>query len=385
MPTRHDPRLGAASFLVFALAACGDSGTGTGVDPPGGDDPPRFLTAPIVGEPMVDVFYGAYMDHDPGAGAMDYACGIKAYSGHRGVDILLRNFREQDEGVAVVAAAPGDVVFVADGMPDRSTVWAGGGFGNHVVVRHEVEGERYVSIYAHLRTGSVSSEVGQAVGRGEFLGYVGSSGQSNWPHLHFEVQHDGPVQWVDPFLGQCGARASLWVEQLPYQNAFMVTDAGISDQLPLTYADLLERPPSVVEIGADADSVRFWIQLANQRSASMAFQVVSVEEDGDPAWEITGNVGPTFSMRYLTGRIPVAGLLAPGPWEVRVLQDGERIWTEPFAVAGPAPPASATQTDRGIVAGGSLEGTGIEVLDQGPAGPTGAPRPDPAPGRAGSR
>jgi hypothetical protein len=76
-----------------------------------------------------------------------------------------------------------------------TTIFAGynyGGYGNLVVVQHRLG---YTSWYAHLS--SVTSWVGERVVGGTRLGYVGSTGYSTGPHLHFEVRrYNTPI---DPF------------------------------------------------------------------------------------------------------------------------------------------------------------------------------------------
>src|SRR5688500_13127263 len=113
---RNDARTQGNSLCVFAslslcalLAAC-NSPTDSVIP-----DAPEFAS-PIVGRPLEEVFYGAYLD----LGGRDYNCGGKYYPRHRGTDILLRNFRVQDSGVTVVAAAAGQVSAVHDGEPDRN-------------------------------------------------------------------------------------------------------------------------------------------------------------------------------------------------------------------------------------------------------------------------
>ena len=59
------------------------------------------------------------------------------------------------------------------------------GFGNHVI-NH---GFGYESLYAHMTKYTVRK--GQKVKRGDIIGYVGSSGKSTAPHLHYEVHKDG--------------------------------------------------------------------------------------------------------------------------------------------------------------------------------------------------
>ena len=59
------------------------------------------------------------------------------------------------------------------------------GYGNHIRIDH---GFGYVSLYAHLRRNRpYNVRVGQRVKRGDVIGYVGSTGRSQAPHLHYEV------------------------------------------------------------------------------------------------------------------------------------------------------------------------------------------------------
>ena len=60
------------------------------------------------------------------------------------------------------------------------------GFGNHIVIDH---GYGYESLYAHMQKYTVRR--GQKVKRGDLIGYVGNSGKSTAPHLHYEVHKDG--------------------------------------------------------------------------------------------------------------------------------------------------------------------------------------------------
>jgi murein DD-endopeptidase MepM/ murein hydrolase activator NlpD len=60
------------------------------------------------------------------------------------------------------------------------------GYGNHIVIDH---GFGYETLYAHLH--SYNTRVGQQVKRGDIIGFVGSTGRSQAPHLHYEVIKDG--------------------------------------------------------------------------------------------------------------------------------------------------------------------------------------------------
>jgi len=77
-----------------------------------------------------------------------------------------------------------------DGKISRSDNKAAG-FGNHVRIDH---GFGYVSLYAHMD--KISVRKGNRVKRGDIIGYVGSSGRSVAPHLHYEISKDGKK--IDP-------------------------------------------------------------------------------------------------------------------------------------------------------------------------------------------
>ena len=69
------------------------------------------------------------------------------------------------------------------------------GYGNHVIVVH---GNGWVSVYGHLASFAVGN--GQGVGRGQTIGYEGSTGNSTGPHLHFEIRLNdvpqNPLQYL---------------------------------------------------------------------------------------------------------------------------------------------------------------------------------------------
>jgi murein DD-endopeptidase MepM/ murein hydrolase activator NlpD len=76
-----------------------------------------------------------------------------------------------------------------------------GGYGNLVVVKHRLGFESW---YAHMSR--IAASVGQRVSGGVTIGYVGSTGRSTGPHLHFEVRHFGtPVDPTPYLLGYLAA------------------------------------------------------------------------------------------------------------------------------------------------------------------------------------
>jgi murein DD-endopeptidase MepM/ murein hydrolase activator NlpD len=83
-----------------------------------------------------------------------------------------------------------DVYVTGDGTV-ASVISSKRGLGNHIIVNH---GYGYTSIYAHLDRFNVRA--GQRVRRGDVIGFVGSTGMSLAPHLHYEIKLNGTN--VDP-------------------------------------------------------------------------------------------------------------------------------------------------------------------------------------------
>jgi murein DD-endopeptidase MepM/ murein hydrolase activator NlpD len=102
---------------------------------------------------------------------------------HTGVDFAA------PQGAPVSAARQGQVVFAA--MTKA--------YGNRIVIDHgTIGGKRLETTYNHLSALQVTS--GQSVDAGTVIGFVGSTGLSTGPHLHFEVLVDGtytdPMPWL---------------------------------------------------------------------------------------------------------------------------------------------------------------------------------------------
>jgi hypothetical protein len=158
-----------------------------------------------------------YVDRDPGPGVRDYKCARRTYEKHNGIDIRLLDMAAQRAGVDVLAAAPGRVARLRDGVADISIrapgapPVAGQECGNGVVVDH---GDGWETQYCHVAKGSVRVKVGDTVAAGQPVAKVGLSGDTEFPHLHFTVRHAGQI--VDPFApdmskpAACAAQASLW-------------------------------------------------------------------------------------------------------------------------------------------------------------------------------
>ena len=89
-----------------------------------------------------------------------------------------------------IAANYGDPVYASAAGDVEQAGW-NGGYGRYIKISH---GNGYETAYGHMSSLAVSS--GESVKKGDIIGYVGSSGYSTGPHLHFEVLLNG--QTVNP-------------------------------------------------------------------------------------------------------------------------------------------------------------------------------------------
>jgi murein DD-endopeptidase MepM/ murein hydrolase activator NlpD len=118
---------------------------------------------------------------------------------HKGMDFSAKT------GTPIYATGDG-VVRKADGSLS--------GYGNHIEISH---GYGYLTLYAHLSKYKVKA--GQKVKRGDIIGYVGSTGRSEAPHLHYEVHKNGEV--VNPlnfYYGSISAKEYVLISKLANQE-----------------------------------------------------------------------------------------------------------------------------------------------------------------------
>lgn len=201
-----------------------------------------YTATPKVGEPVAfpffpqagilgrDLFLNNFTDQDPASGLVrDWDCSAYTYDGHQGHDSLIRSFREQAIGVPIFAVLPGTVIDTHDGEPDMNVVWDENNRANYVVVDH---GGGLTTIYLHMKAGSVAVARGETVTAGTQLGLTGSSGFSDWPHLHLETRQDN--HWIEPSAGPCRSGDSLWEAQPPVAREPYFADAYLS-RMPIVF------------------------------------------------------------------------------------------------------------------------------------------------------
>ena len=135
---------------------------------------------------------------------------------HTGVDLAARS------GTPIYAAGDGVIKYYK---------WQSG-YGNKVELQH-VNG--YETAYGHMSRYADGLSVGSRVRQGQIIGYVGSTGQSTGPHLHFEIKINGNL--VDPLSVKL-PKDNVLAQQ--YQSEFARTMAQIDD--------LMERQPAPVSV-----------------------------------------------------------------------------------------------------------------------------------------
>lgn len=110
-------------------------------------------------------------------------------SGYGMRKISLYGYEKFHAGIDV-GAPMGSTIIAADGGTVIVSTYDGG-YGNYIMINH---GGGRVTLYAHMS--SRAAGVGETVNKGQVIGYVGSTGNSTGPHLHFEVRNNGGT--VDP-------------------------------------------------------------------------------------------------------------------------------------------------------------------------------------------
>jgi murein DD-endopeptidase MepM/ murein hydrolase activator NlpD len=108
--------------------------------------------------------------------------GLEGHSFHNGCDVAC------PEGTPVAVTAPGVVTFAGEDPI----------YGNLVIVQHGLTG--YSTFYGHNR--DIKVRVGQKLGRGAVIAFVGNTGRSSAPHLHYEIRLHGvpvnPIKYMTP-------------------------------------------------------------------------------------------------------------------------------------------------------------------------------------------
>lgn len=121
--------------------------------------------------------------------------------------------RKMHEGMDFTARTGTPIFATGDGVVKNADN-SKSGYGNHIEISH---GYGYLTLYAHLSKYKVRA--GQRVKRGDIIGFVGSTGRSEAPHLHYEVHKNGKV--VNPinfYYGNISAAEYSVISELANQE-----------------------------------------------------------------------------------------------------------------------------------------------------------------------
>jgi len=283
-------------------------------------------------------YYGfvSFVDHDPAYPdqLLDYNCGGRTYDlssgyNHAGTDIAPWPFawnKMDNSKVQVVAAANGVIVYKQDGHYDRNC-----GFGdatwNAVYVWH---GDGSIAWYGHLKNGTVTPKgIGSTVVTGEYLGVVGSSGNSTGPHLHFEL-HDLANNLIDPYHGDCNTADSWWAYQRPYYDSAI--NKLMTGAAPPVFPDCpnpeISNERTTFATGETIYFTTFYRdQLAGQQS-----QYAIYEPDGSTYYTWThSSSAPFYAASYWYWHYTFGQDVLTGTWRLKVTYNGQ-TYQHPFTI-----------------------------------------------------
>lgn len=147
-------------------------------------------------------------------------------SAHRGIDLAA------GEGTEIYAALSGKI----------SSFNYNDSYGYYIIINHgEIDGKEYETVYAHMsqEVENLGWQVGDSVSKGEVIGYVGNTGLSTGPHLHFEIREDSKkispnrlYNYEDP-TGSCDPSVfdSVSKEKIEELNCGVKEEIGENDNL----------------------------------------------------------------------------------------------------------------------------------------------------------
>ncbi len=271
-----------------------------------------------------------YVDHTPTGEYRDFRCGPLTYDGHKGTDFGLPTLAEMENGVDVLAAAPGVVRAVRDGVldkkfdPNAPNDIENRECGNGVVIAHD---DGWETQYCHLMRGTVEVAPDDFVSSGTVLGKIGLSGKTQFPHLHLSVRKDGRT--VDPFVpnGSDGCETTgptLWANPLEYVSSGLLS-VGFSQDIP-SYEAVLAGTAAVTNLPKSAGA----IVLFGHAFGGRAGDVMRLEVFGPDGEFLSQDVELEKTQAQLfraTGRRLSGAHWTPGEYRgaVTLIRDGNEI------------------------------------------------------------
>ncbi|QIG90737.1 peptidoglycan DD-metalloendopeptidase family protein [Chryseobacterium sp. POL2] len=276
----------------------------------------------------------AHVDHNPlyPNQLLDWNCGSRTYDtadgyNHQGIDIFLWPFpqyQQEHNQAEIVAAAEGTIIYKSDGNYDRNCSLSGGDW-NAVYIQHS---DGSVAWYGHMKKNSLTNKpIGSTVTAGEYLGIVGSSGNSTGPHLHFEV-YNVNNQLIETYQGSCNNFASgnnsWWENQKPYQDPkinAVLTHSNIPN-FNTACPDIEE--PFIKNNFGNGEMVYGIVYLADQLPGTN-FTLNLIRPDNSIAANRLGNINIFYTASYFWWSFPSNLFNTNGEWKLEVTYQGKTV------------------------------------------------------------
>ena len=267
-----------------------------------------------------------FVDRDPAFPdhILDYECGTRSYDlasgyNHQGTDFFTwpYGFYKMDNNeVEIVAAEAGTIIFKSDGNFDKNCGFSG--TWNAVYVQHA---DGSVAWYGHMKSGSLTSKtVAMTVAKGEYLGQVGSSGNSTAPHLHLEL-YDASSTLVDPWNGACNSSPSWWASQRPYYDS-KVNKLSTHLIHPVFPACPATETPNETSSFTRGQTVILYTFLHDETDGKSHVHTI-LKPDGSTygSWMITFSL-PHYEASYWWNTITLLSTAPLGTWKHQVVYEG---------------------------------------------------------------
>jgi murein DD-endopeptidase MepM/ murein hydrolase activator NlpD len=267
---------------------------------------------------------------------LDYNCGNRTYDqsngyNHAGTDIFTWPFYWQKmvrNAVEIIAAAPGTIIYKSDGNYDQNCAFCVSACDWNAVYVMHADGS--VAWYGHMKLGSLTTKtVGQTVASGEYLGVVGSSGNSTGPHLHFEVYTNSSyTQLIDPWAGTCNNHNGLtswWANQQPYYVSTLNKIMTHSTAPNMTQCPAGDAPNEKINF-ADGQAVYVGSYYRDQQNGQQAFHTI-YKPDNTVWTNWTQNFTTYYSASWWYYYWFLPNPAPAGNWRYEILYNGKKITT----------------------------------------------------------
>ncbi|MEO6831328.1 MAG: peptidoglycan DD-metalloendopeptidase family protein [Chitinophagaceae bacterium] len=306
------------------------------------DAQPRFIS-PIAGVYGKQYIIVNYVDWAADTFFKDNHCGSKTYDSHEGTDFAIRDFAAMDSGVAVNAVDNGRVIFVQDGLFDREkTSVLSKKLGNYIGITHAGKLQTY---YGHLRKNSILVKVGDSVIAGQKIGLVGSSGNSESPHLHFELWYDS-TNYIDPFSGPCGHDSTYWITEPKYDTSYASWTAGMTNFI-CTLDTLEEGLKNRDTFYASDPAITYWnLQYGLRKGDSLRIDWIAPNSNlwFRYGYELSRDWWYYYYSSYINA--PTTGV--PGKWTAKLYRNNVLVASRSFYFFNrPSSVNEMTQTQSG--------------------------------------